>query len=133
MGETARVRRVIDADTIELDQPDPTGTYPFERVRLVRISAPEIGARKRLVSAAAYAGMRYLRALIVRREVEIEGEARDKFHRRLARVRVLLATPEGTPEPHDVETLLVAAGHARWWTDVVRERREAREAAHAER
>ncbi len=74
---------------------------------------------------AAYAGMRYLRALIVGRQVEIEGEARDKFHRRLARVKVLLSTPEGVPEPHDVETLLVAAGHARWWSDVVRERREA--------
>jgi len=39
---TARVRRAIDGDTIELDLPDPTGTYPYERVRLLRVNAPEI-------------------------------------------------------------------------------------------
>ncbi len=125
MGDSVRVRRVIDADTIELDRLDPTGTYPFERVRLIRISTPELDDRKRTARAAAYAGMRYLKALIVGRQVEVEGDAADKFHRRLARVRVLLSTPEGVPEPHDVETLLVAAGHARWWSDMVRERREA--------
>lgn len=51
MGETVRVRRVIDADTIELDRADPTGTYPFERVRMPRIAAPELDARNARVRA----------------------------------------------------------------------------------
>lgn len=127
MSERARVRRVIDADTIELDREDPTGTYPFERVRFVRISAPELNARNPHVRTVAFAGVAFLETLLLDREVKLEGEARDKFKRRLARVTVFLPTTDPAMpggEPHDVESLLVAYGLARWWEDVVRERRE---------
>ncbi len=117
---TARVRRAIDGDTLELDQPDPTGTYPYERVRLLRVNAPELDDKSAEVRSVARAGQRFLRTLLVGLHVQLEGDARDKFHRRLARVTVDI---DG--EPHDVERLLVAAGLARWWADIIRERREA--------
>ncbi len=130
MGEHARVRRVIDADTIELDRKDPTGTYPFERVRLARVTAPELDARNPRTRDRAFAGVAFLETLLLGRDVELEGTARDKFKRRLARVTVFLPTanpamPAG--EPHDVESLLVAYGLARWWEDVVREREAAKQ------
>ncbi|GEM_PF-2337035 len=126
MSETVRVRRIIDADTIELDREDPTGTYPFERVRLVRVTAPELDSRNPRVREVAFAGVAFLETLVLGRDVELQGEARDKFKRRLASVTVFLpssnpAMPAG--EPHDVESLLVAYGLARWWDDVMRERR----------
>lgn len=127
MSETVRVRRIIDADTIELDREDPTGTYPFERVRFLRVTAPELDSRNPHVREVAFAGVAFLETLVLGRDVELQGEARDKFKRRLARVTVFLpsanpAMPAG--EPHDVESLLVAYGLARWWDDVARERRE---------
>lgn len=125
MDDVVRVRRVIDGDTIELDRPDPTGTYPFERVRLMRVVAPELDDRSPNVRAVAYAAARFLRRLAVDRDAIIRGETRDKFHRRLARVDVLIPGDPAAglpPEPHDVEALLVAAGLAQWWSDVVRQR-----------
>ncbi len=125
MDDVVRVRRVIDGDTIELDRPDPTGTYRFERIRLMRVVAPEMDDPSPKVRAAAYAAARFLRRLAVGRDAVVRGEAHDKFHRRLARVEVLIPGDPAAglpPEPHDVEALLVAAGLARWWSEVVRER-----------
>lgn len=84
--------RIIDGDTVALPCDPTKGIYPgcAERVRLVGIDAPEVGAHARC-PAEMIAGLdakAALAGLIRRHPVDITRTGRDRYGRTLARLAV---------------------------------------------
>ncbi|ORU91950.1 MAG: hypothetical protein A6F70_01315 [Cycloclasticus sp. symbiont of Bathymodiolus heckerae] len=79
-GETIRVIRVIDGDTVVLQ----TG----QRVRLLGINAPEIGYKGKVSEIGAKAAQKYLKSKVLNKNItlEIDIEYEDKYTRRLAHI-----------------------------------------------
>lgn len=122
VAASVHVRRVIDGDTIELREVGADGHY--ERVRLSRITAPELGARSSALRGRAYSARDRLRALSVGVEVVIVRESLDKYGRTIAR----LWARDARGEWRDVEEVLVDEGLVEWWQDFERrQRRSSRE------
>jgi len=112
-AELVQVSRVIDGDTVDLRLPDLGGRYARERVRLLRITAPELTGGSAATRKRAFAARAQLRSLLVGVEVAIVREAeRDKYGRTLARLWIRWRSGEW----EDVEEIMVDEGFARWWT-----------------
>jgi len=83
-ADCQRVQRVYDGDTILIA--GPQGSY---LVRLVGIDAPETGKDKGAQGQPySQAARRYLARLVLNRCVDLVGFGTDRYHRRLALVRV---------------------------------------------
>jgi endonuclease YncB( thermonuclease family) len=102
----ARVLRVLDGDTFLAEVRVWFGQVVTERVRILGIDAPEIGAHARCAeeAVAAERSRQFLAGLLGRGPVELYQLRRDKYGRALA-----LVTAQGI----DVSARMIEAGHAR--------------------
>lgn len=103
---SARVLRVLDGDTFVAEIKVWFGQVIVERVRIVGIDAPEIGAHARCEeeAEAAERSRQYLAGLLGRGPVDLYQLRRDKYGRALA-----LVISHGI----DVPARMIEAGHAR--------------------
>jgi micrococcal nuclease len=104
---TARVQSVYDGDTCRVDIDLGLGTWILnEKLRLVRINAPEVTGKEK---AAGLASRDYLRDLIDGKQIIIETvkDKRGKYGRYLAEVWI-----ERNGGWANVNDLLVNSGHA---------------------
>lgn len=107
-GRAARVMRVIDGDTLEIDLPDMRTARPQTRVRLVGVDCPEMNAGAGTPEPWAKEATEFSHRLVEGASVTLLIDAartRDPYDRLLAHVEL----PDGTLLNRE----LLAAGMAR--------------------
>lgn len=118
-GRTARVVRVIDGDTLEIDLPDALKDTPTTRVRLWGVDAPERATVDLPAEPGAEEATRFLREWIEGGEIRLrlEPDTRDRYQRLLAHVETI--------EGENINARLLSEGLAlaedRWPHTMLRE------------
>jgi len=102
----AKVVRVIDGDTLDLDV--SLGFYVTQkvRVRLAGVNTPEMHDTDATKRAAAQAAKSFVEGLVLNKDVELKTQKTEKYGRWLATITI-----PGEPEK-DLAMELLAAGHA---------------------
>lgn len=106
-GVRARVSRVVDGDTIEIELPDPVNHWPFTRIRLWGIDCPESAHDGRPAEPFAAEATARARSLAFHQQVTLRLEpsrTRGSFGRLLAHVQL--------PDGRSLNEVLLAEGLA---------------------
>ncbi|MCL4209991.1 MAG: thermonuclease family protein [Phycisphaeraceae bacterium] len=112
-GRSARVTRVIDGDTLEVDLPDRRTSRPRTRVRLIGVDCPEMNAGAGLPEPWAAEATAFSRRLVEGAYVTLlidPARPRDPYDRLLAHVEL----PDGALLNRELLAAGLARAEDRW-------------------